>query len=86
MNVTSLGPKIEPHEQQSLFDREFRGEHALKSGQGGSGIGLYFARRLLSSIGATISVTQESNPIAVQPKQFYLTTFSLKFEKIQQAR
>ena len=86
VNVTSLGPKIESHEQQSIFDREFRGKHALKSGQGGSGIGLYFARRLLSSIGATISVVQELNPVAVQAKQFYLTTFSLKFEKVQQAR
>lgn len=86
VNVASLGPKIEPHEQQSIFDREFRGVHAVKSGQSGSGIGLYFARRLLNSIGATISIAQESNPIAAQGKQFYLTTFSLKFEKVQQAR
>jgi signal transduction histidine kinase len=89
VSVTSLGPKIEPHEKNSIFDREVRGVHALKSGQGGSGIGLYFARRLLDSIGAAISIAQESQPVTMGPiqgKSFYLTTFSLKFEKVQQAR
>lgn len=86
VHVKSLGPRIEAHEKDSIFNREIRGEAAIKSGQSGSGIGLYFARRLLKSIGGSITVMQSSAPIALQAKQFFETTFSLKFEKIQQGR
>lgn len=65
VEVTSYGPKIKDDEKTSIFEREFRGEHAIKNGQAGSGIGLYFARRMLENIGASIIVKQENNPIKV---------------------
>lgn len=86
VEVKSLGPKIEAHEMKSIFERETRGENALKSGQSGSGIGLYFARRLLNSIGANISVVQDPTPVALQARQFFDTTFLLSFEKVQPGR
>lgn len=86
VEVKSLGPKIEAHEQKAIFERETRGENAIKSGQGGSGIGLYFARRLLNSIGASITVIQDTTPITLQARQFFETTFSLSFKKVQSSR
>lgn len=82
VDIKSLGPKIEPHEMKSIFERETRGENAIKSGQSGSGIGLYFARKLLNTIGAKISVSQDPLPTVLQPRKFYYTAFSLEFEKL----
>lgn len=86
VEVKSLGPKIEAHEVKAIFERETRGDNAIKSGQSGSGIGLYFARRLLGTIGGSISVVQDSTPITLQARQFYDTTFTLSFEKVQPGR
>ena len=77
--VTSLGPKIEPYEKELIFDREFRGTHAMSSGQSGSGIGLSFLKRLLSSVDGKISVEQDSEPMRFNGKSFYQTVFTLEF-------
>ena len=83
VEVKSLGPKIETSELNCIFDKEVRGKNAISSGQGGSGIGLYFARCLMSSIGANIVVAQENTSTTFLMRQYYLTTFTLDFEKIQ---
>ncbi len=79
--VISLGPKIKELERKSIFEREFRGENAIKSGKSGSGIGLYFAQRLLASIGAKISVEQDDTATTFQTYQYYSTKFKMIFQK-----
>lgn len=83
VEIRSLGSKIEPHEYDKIFDREFRGTHAISSGSEGSGIGLYFAKKLMTAIGATIFVSQETTVVNIQARQYFPTTFKLIFEKIQ---
>ena len=80
--VRSLGPKIELPEYVSIFGKEQRGVHAISSGRTGSGIGLYFAKRLLRTINAEISVVQELEVAVVKARNFFLTTFLLEFVKI----
>lgn len=80
--VNSLGPKIEQHELKSIFERESRGIHAISSGQGGSGIGLYFANQLMKLINGTISVDQTENVQQINGKKYLPTVFRLSFEKI----
>ncbi|MDR3683101.1 MAG: HAMP domain-containing sensor histidine kinase [Geothrix sp.] len=43
----SLGPLIEDDEKTKIFELGYRGTHAQKSGQGGSGIGLYYLKQLV---------------------------------------
>lgn len=80
-SIESLGPKIEEIEKGKIFEREYRGTHAESSGKTGSGIGLYFASRLLSYINGSISVSQSENPHKSHGK-YYTTIFELRFTKI----
>jgi hypothetical protein len=79
--VKSLGPKIEKSERRSIFERESRGTHAISSGQGGSGIGLYFANHLMKSIKGIILVDQTENFESINGKNYFSTVFRLSFGK-----
>lgn len=79
--VKSLGPKIENSEKSSIFERETRGIHAIESGQSGNGIGLFFANKLMKSIGGSISIGQREEALRRNGKNYFKTVFRLHFGK-----
>lgn len=46
ITVSDLGPGLELGERTRLFTPYFRGKAAMRSGKGGTGLGLYLARRI----------------------------------------
>lgn len=79
--IKSLGPKIEDHEVDQLFNRQFRGVHAISSGQDGSGIGLAFLKILITEIRGNVTVSQENQPTSINTRIYYPTEFTLEFPK-----
>lgn len=58
----SYGPRINEDELATIFDRGYRGVHALDSARPGSGLGLSLARNLVENhFKGTITVEQNSN-------------------------
>ena len=69
ISVTDHGPGIPAHQRNHIFERFSRlGDHMTRTA-GGAGLGLYIARQLASSMGATLDVDSEPN---------VRTTFTLK--------
>jgi signal transduction histidine kinase len=61
--VTDAGPGIAPEEQQQIFEPFFRGAQRTDR-DGGYGLGLYFARRLVEAQGGSIMV---QSPVGADP-------------------
>ena len=57
--VHDAGPGISPEDQAGLFRPFARGASASKSGQPGTGLGLYIAKSLVELHGGGISVQSE---------------------------
>lgn len=55
VSVTDSGPGIEPEEQGRIFDRAYRAR-AARDAFTGTGMGLYFAKKLADAMNSTISV------------------------------
>jgi PAS domain S-box-containing protein len=55
--VRDLGPGISLDEQSRIFERFQRGGHYLTREQGGAGLGLYLAKRLVEAMGGRIWVS-----------------------------
>ena len=56
IEVRDRGPGIPVEEQARIFDRFYRVESGLTRTTGGTGLGLYIAKRLVEQMGGTMSV------------------------------
>ena len=52
--VADEGPGIPRDEQERIFERFYRLDPAMASGVGGTGLGLYIARRLVEQMGGRL--------------------------------
>lgn len=75
--VDSLGPRIDPSEQQMLGTISFRGRHATARGVAGSGIGLWQARLAVRDWGA-LDIRQEPTESSTF-RGYYRTQAALTF-------
>lgn len=82
VSVKSWGPLIHESEMQNIFDKNFRGKEAITSKKEGSGIGLYFVKKLLSTINSKISVAQLEESKNSHGKTYFKTNFELSFQRI----
>ena len=57
--VADEGPGIPRDEQERIFERFYRLDPAMASGVGGTGLGLYIARRLVEQMGGRLLVSSE---------------------------
>ena len=58
--VCDSGLGIPPSEQERIFERFYRLDPALTRGVGGSGLGLYISRELVSRMGGTLTVRSDT--------------------------
>ncbi|WP_256348357.1 sensor histidine kinase [Pseudomonas yamanorum] len=79
--VISQGPRVVKEEKELIFLRGYRGENAKKSGKSGSGIGLYFLKKLVSESRGSISFSQSPDTVLVKGFQYARTTFELRFPR-----
>ena len=56
-SVRDAGPGIAPSEQRRIFDRFYRVHNGHRAKAGGTGLGLYIAKRLVENMGGQIGVT-----------------------------
>ena len=59
LTVRDGGLGIPPSEQERIFEKFYRLDPALTRGVGGSGLGLYISRELVSRMGGTLTVRSE---------------------------
>jgi two-component system phosphate regulon sensor histidine kinase PhoR len=59
IEVSDEGPGITLAEQERIFDKFYRLDPHMKSGVGGSGLGLYISRKIVEQAGGRISVHSE---------------------------
>jgi PAS domain S-box-containing protein len=59
LTVRDGGLGIPPAEQERIFEKFYRLDPALTRGVGGSGLGLYISRELVSRMGGTLTVRSE---------------------------
>ena len=57
--VSDEGPGIPRDEQDRIFERFYRLDPGMATGVGGTGLGLYIARRLVERMGGRLTVTSE---------------------------
>ncbi len=77
VTFTSLGPKISDTERFNIFERGYRGVHALDSARPGSGLGLSLARSVVENhFSGVITVHQSDVPVQNREgTDFYSTEF-----------
>lgn len=81
--ITSVGPMVREEEKDRIFQLGARGEFAIKSGSSGSGIGLFFLKNLVRSIGGKVVFEQEKTQVNIKGAIPYRnTTLTLQFPKI----
>lgn len=56
IEVQDDGPGIPPAEQERIFDKFYRLDAAMSRGVGGSGLGLYISRAIVTEMGGTLSL------------------------------
>jgi signal transduction histidine kinase len=56
IEVEDQGPGIAPAEHERIFDKFYRLDAAMSSGVGGSGLGLYISRAIVTEMGGTLTV------------------------------
>lgn len=71
----SFGPFVEPQEREKIFERGYRAKGAIGKGIGGSGLGLYLVRKILSESGVTISFEQST--LDENPPGYFKTIFRM---------
>jgi len=59
IDVSDDGPGIPPSEQERIFEKFYRLDAGMKGGVGGSGLGLYISREIVSQMGGTLSVRSQ---------------------------
>ena len=85
VTISSLGPFIEPSERSKIFMPGYRGAHAIKSKQTGTGIGLGTAKLLSAQFKGSISVEQESESVERGGFAYFLTRFAIEAPAIDEA-
>lgn len=82
--VSSVGPRLEKGEEVKIFDQDYRGEMARKSGKGGSGIGLCVLRRLVTeSYGGAIDVLCGKHKVDIDNIPYGEISFGLVFPRFE---
>ena len=56
IEVADEGLGIPPAEQERIFEKFYRLDAAMTRGVGGSGLGLYISREIVTQIGGSLSV------------------------------
>jgi two-component system sensor histidine kinase SenX3 len=56
IEVTDRGPGVPASEQERIFEKFFRLDADMATGVGGSGLGLYISREIVSQLGGTLIV------------------------------
>jgi signal transduction histidine kinase len=56
IEVEDRGPGIAPAERERIFDKFYRLDAAMSSGVGGSGLGLYISRAIVTEMGGTLTL------------------------------
>ena len=56
IDVQDEGPGIPPSEQEWIFEKFYRLDAAMTRGVGGSGLGLYISREIVTQMGGALSV------------------------------
>ena len=80
VEVASFGPLVQDEEKEKIFLSGFRGRGAREFEARGSGIGLYFAKRLVEMHeGASIRFSQEMTGKEFGENQFFRTRVYLEF-------
>lgn len=80
--ITSVGPMVRDEEKDRIFQLGGRGEFAVKSGSSGSGIGLFFLKNLVRSVGGKVVFEQDRVPVNVKGIIPYRnTSLTLKFPR-----
>lgn len=78
VTVKSFGPRILPQERERVFDKGFRGAEAVKSGQSGTGVGLFAAKSLVEqSFGGRLELMQANDWVSIDRTVYYQTTFKV---------
>ena len=76
--VVSLGPRIDNSERQKIFEKGYRGIHAIQLMPEGTGIGLHTAKELVQKhFSGSISVTQDDVPKIVDGNTYFSTQFEI---------
>ena len=77
LSVTSFGPRIMPHEQDLIFEKGVRGEHATRSTVPGSGLGLFLIHQMVvDHFQGIIHVVQDIDAEEdVEGRRYVETTF-----------
>lgn len=78
VSVTSLGPKIEAHEYNVIFEKGGRGRNAQSVRPSGTGLGLSVARDIIDIFSGTMEVTPQSDTLAIDGVPFQRVTFSFE--------
>lgn len=60
VRVLSPGNPIPPSEKNKIFDRFYRGTDGRRAATGGSGLGLYVARKIAIALGGSLDLDSES--------------------------
>jgi len=59
IDVSDDGPGIPASEQERIFEKFYRLDAGMKGGVGGSGLGLYISREIVTQMGGTLSVRSQ---------------------------
>jgi PAS domain S-box-containing protein len=59
IDVQDDGPGIPPSEQERIFEKFYRLDASMMGGVGGSGLGLYISREIVTQMGGTLSVRSQ---------------------------
>jgi PAS domain S-box-containing protein len=59
IDVSDDGPGIPLSEQERIFEKFYRLDAGMKGGVGGSGLGLYISREIVTQMGGTLSVRSQ---------------------------
>jgi signal transduction histidine kinase len=78
VRIESFGPKITEREKQLIFERNYRGEHAIDHGREGSGIGLFAAKTIIERhFSGKIKVNQLPALTCIDGFEFFTTRFTM---------
>lgn len=83
VEINSLGPFLAPSERTKIFESGYRGIHAIKSKQTGTGIGLATANKLVSQFNGKILVEQDAAAQEVGAASYFMTKFTIRVPRIK---
>ncbi len=61
VDVADTGPGIPAHEATQVFDRLYRGQHAIDEAKQGAGLGLAIARSIIEDLGGELHIVAQQS-------------------------